>query len=78
MIETDLRFVEDGEVVIMHNDTLDRTTNCSGPVSKWKLADILAKCDAGRLISKSLRGKGPDCVRLDALLGVEWRVWCLI
>lgn len=47
MIETDLRFTEDGEVVIMHDDTLDRTTNCSGPVSKWKLADILAKCDAG-------------------------------
>ena len=47
MIETDLRFTEDGEVVIMHDDTLDRTTNCSGQVSKWKLADILAKCDAG-------------------------------
>jgi len=44
--EIDLRYTADGEVVLMHDETVDRTTNGSGRVSSMKLIDIL-KLDAG-------------------------------
>lgn len=56
MFETDLRFTSDGHVVIMHDSTLDRTTNCSGAVNKWTLADIVSKCDAGSWLDPKFAG----------------------
>ena len=44
--EIDLRYTADGEVVLMHDETVDRTTNGSGRVSSMKLVDIV-KLDAG-------------------------------
>ena len=45
-IEFDIRFTRDGVPVVLHDDTLDRTTNCSGPVARMRLA-ALKHCDAG-------------------------------
>jgi len=45
-IEGDLHLTADGEIVLMHDDTLDRTTNCSGRVDARTLAQ-LAGCSAG-------------------------------
>lgn len=45
-VELDVRFTADGRPVILHDDTLERTTNCSGPVSNWRLSSLL-RCDAG-------------------------------
>jgi glycerophosphoryl diester phosphodiesterase len=45
-IEIDLRGTSDGEIVIMHDETLDRTTNGKGKVSDHTLAE-LRKLDAG-------------------------------
>jgi glycerophosphoryl diester phosphodiesterase len=45
-IETDLRVTREGRVVIMHDRTVDRTTNGSGPVRKMTLAQLL-ELDAG-------------------------------
>jgi glycerophosphoryl diester phosphodiesterase len=45
-IECDVHLSRDREVVIIHDDTLDRTTNASGPVSALR-ADELARVDAG-------------------------------
>ncbi len=45
-IETDLRVTREGRVVIMHDRTVDRTTNGSGPVRKMTLAQ-LSELDAG-------------------------------
>ena len=45
-IEGDLHLTSDGEIVLMHDDTLDRTTNCSGRVDEHSLAQ-LANCSAG-------------------------------
>lgn len=45
-IETDLRLTKDGHLVVIHDETLDRTTNCAGRVSAIELARIKA-CDAG-------------------------------
>lgn len=46
VIEIDLRGTKDGGVVIMHDETLDRTTNGKGKVTDYTLAE-LKKLDAG-------------------------------
>jgi glycerophosphoryl diester phosphodiesterase len=46
-IEQDLQQTSDGELVVLHDETLDRTsTNCSGPVSARTLAEV-KRCDVG-------------------------------
>ena len=39
-IETDVRITRDDVVVVFHDATLDRTTNGTGPVDQWHLADL--------------------------------------
>lgn len=46
ILEFDLRLTKDHQLVLMHDATLDRTTNCTGAVSAWLLADIQAQCRA--------------------------------
>jgi len=46
MIELDARLSKDGEVVVIHDDTLERTTNGKGKISDCTLAE-LKKLDAG-------------------------------
>lgn len=45
-IETDVHCTKDGEVIIWHDDTLDRSTNGHGPVEQYTLNE-LKKLDAG-------------------------------
>src|SRR3546814_14626727 len=44
-LEMDTQLTADGELVVIYDATLDRTTNCSGSVGALTLADIEA-CDA--------------------------------
>ena len=44
--EFDVRLARDGEAVVIHDDTLDRTTDATGPVADLT-ADQLAQVDAG-------------------------------
>lgn len=46
IIEVDLRSSRDGQILIMHDETLDRTTNGSGNVSDFTLKE-LKQLDAG-------------------------------
>jgi glycerophosphoryl diester phosphodiesterase len=46
MLELDVHLTRDGEVVVAHDDTLDRCTNGSGPLSAVSLAE-LQRLDAG-------------------------------
>src|SRR5262247_826875 len=46
VVEIDLRYSADGEVVLMHDETVDRTTHGTGLVSRITLAEI-RKLDAG-------------------------------
>lgn len=46
IIELDLRISKDGQLVVIHDEMLDRTTNCLGSVAGMELAAIQA-CDAG-------------------------------
>ncbi|MGE7879873.1 glycerophosphodiester phosphodiesterase [Peribacillus muralis] len=39
-IETDVQLSKDGEVIIMHDERLDRTTNASGYVKDWTLQEL--------------------------------------
>lgn len=41
-IELDVELTRDGELLVMHDDTLDRTTTCRGCVSAWTLGDAQA------------------------------------
>ena len=39
-IETDVRITRDGVVVVVHDATLERTTNGQGPVERWSFAEL--------------------------------------
>lgn len=54
-IETDLQLTADGQVVLIHDETVDRTTNGSGAVADLTLAQIRA-LDAGSWYSKDYAG----------------------
>jgi glycerophosphoryl diester phosphodiesterase len=69
-VECDVHLSRDGEPVIIHDATLDRTTDASGPVAS-RTADELASVDAGcrftSLDGAAFRGK-PGVPRLAELL----------
>lgn len=44
-IEGDLHLTSDGVIILMHDDTLDRTTNCTGRIDSHTLAE-LSSCNA--------------------------------
>lgn len=46
VIELDVRETADGRLVILHDETLDRTTSCSGSLAATYYAQLKA-CDAG-------------------------------
>lgn len=72
-VELDLEFSADGVPILMHDETVDRTTNGSGPLSKMKLSE-LGKLDAAakhRLRDKFAGEKIPtleeavqECIKL--------------
>ncbi|MDZ4861503.1 MAG: glycerophosphodiester phosphodiesterase family protein, partial [Candidatus Hydrogenedentes bacterium] len=54
--ELDVRLSRDGELVIMHDETLDRTTNGHGYVRDWTLHD-LKQLDAGAWKGEEFTGE---------------------
>jgi glycerophosphoryl diester phosphodiesterase len=54
--ETDIRRTADGELVLVHDATLDRTSDGRGPVSSITLAD-LRRLDAGSWYCEAFRGE---------------------
>ncbi len=55
MIELDVHLSKDGRVVVIHDETLDRTTSGTGPVTACTLAS-LKKVDAGISFSAQFAG----------------------
>lgn len=55
MLEFDLRLSKDGVVVVIHDETVDRTTNGTGKVSDFTLAE-LQQLDAGGWFGKVFEG----------------------
>lgn len=64
-LECDVHLSKDGELVIMHDDRVDRTTNASGYISDFTLAE-LRQLDAGSTYSKEFAGE--SIMTLDELL----------
>jgi glycerophosphoryl diester phosphodiesterase len=55
-IELDVDLTSDDHIVVIHDDTLDRTTNGSGPVTSHKLA-ALRGLDAGSSFEAKFKGE---------------------
>jgi glycerophosphoryl diester phosphodiesterase len=55
-IECDITRCASGEIVVIHDDTLDRTTNGSGQVVQTSFT-VLRKLDAGAWFSDTFRGE---------------------
>lgn len=47
MVECDVRLTRDGQLAVMHDERVDRTTNGTGPVAEFTLAELQA-LDAGK------------------------------
>jgi glycerophosphoryl diester phosphodiesterase len=56
VIEVDLRATADGHIVIMHDDTVDRTTSGTGEVGRMTLAQVRS-LDAGRHAAPGFAGE---------------------
>ena len=54
MVELDVHMTKDGEIIVMHDATVDRTTNGSGRISEMTLAEIRA-LSAGEYNGQSLQ-----------------------
>ncbi len=56
MIELDVRFSKDGQVVVIHDNTIDRTTNGRGKVADYTLKE-LKQFDAGSWFAPQFSGE---------------------
>lgn len=56
MIELDVMLSKDGEVVVIHDETLDRTTDGKGPVAALAL-EKLRRLDAGSWFAREFAGE---------------------
>lgn len=68
-LELDVHFSSDGHLVVMHDDTVDRTTDGSGPVTSRSLAALTA-LDAGAWFDPRFKGE-----RIPTLGAVLERYW---
>jgi glycerophosphoryl diester phosphodiesterase len=66
MLELDVHASADGQIVVAHDDTLDRCTNGSGPLSAHSFAE-LEKLDAGFHFS-GFRGQGATLPTLKTVM----------
>lgn len=62
VIETDIHLTKDGEIVIMHDTTVDRTTNGKGAVKNLSLEQI-RQLDAGSKFSDAFKGEKVPTLR---------------
>ncbi len=58
-LEADTQLTADGHLVVIHDDTVDRTTDCSGTVPSMTLAEVRA-CDAAYWFSPGQPTTAPN------------------
>lgn len=71
-VELDCRLSRDGEVVVMHDEELDRTTNGSGYVRETSLHEM-KQLDAGEWFEPKFRGERVPSLE-QALLQSKWKM----
>lgn len=70
-VEFDVKLTADGEAILMHDDSVDRTTDGRGAVAAMTLSDLRA-LDAGRWFSPDFTGEGiPTLDEAMAFLGAR-------
>jgi glycerophosphoryl diester phosphodiesterase len=62
-IELDVKLLRDGNVIVLHDKTLDRTTNGKGSVYRYILEEIL-EFDAGSHFSEDFKGESIPTLEL--------------
>lgn len=76
-IEFDVKLTGDGIPVLMHDDTLERTTNGSGPVAETSYQE-LAKLDAGGWFGNEFSGEPVPSFAAVSALCREAGIWANI
>ena len=59
-LEIDLRMTKDGELVAMHDQTIDRTTNGSGKVSDYTMKELQSFPTTGKVGNKAITEEIPS------------------
>lgn len=72
-VELDVQLSKDGRLVVLHDDTLDRTTDCTGAVSAKTWAEI-SSCDAAYWFSPGQPTTSPSADLPHPLRGTGVRV----
>ncbi|OGF49621.1 MAG: hypothetical protein A2044_04495 [Candidatus Firestonebacteria bacterium GWA2_43_8] len=75
-IELDVHITKDNEIVVMHDDTLDRTTNIKGALAEKTLSEI-RQADAGAWYALKFKGERIPTLR-EALEFINKRVITVI
>lgn len=70
-VEVDIRLTSDGHAVLMHDSSVDRTTDASGAISNMTLAQV-QQLDAGSWFGPQFTGE-PVPLLSDALIAVSHR-----
>jgi glycerophosphoryl diester phosphodiesterase len=73
-VEFDAKLTRDGVVVLMHDETLDRTTNGHGPVAQADWA-ALARLDAGSWRDRRFAGEAVPTLTAALLLCADLGLW---
>ena len=73
-VEFDVMLASDGVAVVIHDETLERTTSGSGPVSS-RDSSSLAKLDAGRWFAPEFEGETVPRYADAAALCLELGIW---
>ncbi len=69
-LEFDAKLTADGQVIVIHDRTVNRTTNGTGKLSNFTLA-ALRELDAGVGFSEKFRGEGIPT--LDEVFEISWQ-----
>lgn len=71
-IELDVHLTRDGEIVVMHDEKVNRTTNGTGPITAYTLAELKA-LDAGSWFGPDFAGQRVPTLRqvLDLIKGKD-------
>ena len=62
MLEIDLHMTKDGHIILMHDHAVDRTTDHTGLIRDYTLAQIRAM-DAGSWKGEAFKGEQCRCLR---------------
>ncbi len=73
MIEMDVRMTKDGHLVILHDETVDRTTDGQGPIAGMTLEEV-KKLDAGSWKSPEFKGERIPTFQ-EALAVIARNIW---